>query len=598
MKHLILAISGLEPAGQDQCLLAFAGLMGVPTKTVSIQDGRAFMQRLRDEFHAGIYSLAMSAETLAVMNKASISDADLPKFIDGYSTELLVFGCTGSTEQDSALSLLTAGVVSGIRSLGDQAARFALPRKAMSLSHQLAGLGFPGRHGDLISTFELRNATPAVEVIMAVNNRPMFVQMNRGSCQVFVLAGRLPDLDKPLSRDHGLEDHYDAVIPPLIFLRHCFRESCWHAPERTARLIIDDPLLSKRYGFLDYDVLMKSMQRGRYGASIAFIPWNYWRTSRQNASRLLGKSSNLAICIHGCDHTNREFEAQATALLDRKAGLALRRMELQRKRTDAAFEQVMVFPQGLFSKAAIPALRANNYLAAVNTTCFPTDSDPDDLTVGDFLRPAITRYNGFPIFQRRYPRRLFDFAFDLFLGKPALVVEHHEYFRDGCGALEDFVAELYKLEPALSWPSLTTQLTRSCLKRSLSDGSVEVQFFTRRFQLANDACGPRRFLLSKHEPDSAAIQSVLVDGTRTPFSLEKGFLKLEVQADPGQVRNIEVVDPDQPHQQARGFGVVHNTGVLLRRGLSEFRDNTLARHNGLLKVAKGVAKVLRVTGDA
>jgi hypothetical protein len=63
------------------------------------------------------------------------------------------------------------------------------------------------------------------------------------------------------------------------------------------------------------------------------------------------------------------------------------------------------------------------------------------------------------------------------------------------------------------------------------------------------------------------------------------------------VRNIEVVDRQQP-DRARGFGIVHNTGALLRRGLSEFRDNTLARRPGLLKIAKGVARGLKVTGDA
>ena len=313
--------------------------------------------------------------------------------------------------------------------------------------------------------------------------------------------------------------------------------------------------------------------------------------------RLLGESSNLAICIHGCDHTNKEFEAQDLALLARKAGWHVQRMESQRKRTGASFDQVMVFPQGRFSTAAIPALRANNYLAAVNTTCFPTNSGLDDLKVGDFLRPAVTRYNGFPIFQRRYPQRLFDFAFDLFLGRPALVVEHNEYFSNGCGTLEDFVAELQKLEPALSWPTLTTQLTRSCMKRSLSNGSVEVQFFTRRFQLVNNEQGPDRFLLSKCEPDSAAIQEVLVDGISMPFFFEKGFVRLDVKADEGQVRNIEIVDRRQP-RRANGFGLVHNTGALLRRGLSEFRDNTLARHGGLLKIAKGAARGLKVTGDA
>ncbi len=418
--------------------------------------------------------------------------------------------------------------------------------------------------------------------------------------QVFLLAGTtLPDLNEPLSRGHQLQEHYDRLIPVLIFLRHCFRESCWHGPEPTARLIIDDPLLTEKYGFLDYGVLLKSMQRSNYGTSIAFIPWNYWRTSKRDAARVISDSSNLSICVHGCDHTNKEFEARAPALLGRRAGLAMHRMESQRKRTGTGFEPVMVFPQGRFSTAAIPALRSNNYLAAVNTTCFPRNSGLDDLTVGDLLLPAVTRYNGFPIFQRRYPQCLFDFAFDLFLGRPALLVEHHEYFRNGCGVLEGFVAELHKLEPALSWPTLDAQLVRSCLKRRLSNDSVEVQFFTRRFQLANRELCSGRFLLSKYEPDSAVIQRVLVDEASMPFSFEKGFLKLEVQVDdPGQVLNIEIVDRGQPQQQAGGFGIVHNTGVLLRRGLSEFRDNTLARHSGLLKIAKGVARGLKVAGDS
>lgn len=596
VRHLIL-VSSPTPLAEDQRLLKLAKWMGVSTATVAIKDGGDSLQRLLDEFPPHACCLAMTAEVLAAMHKAPIQT--LQKLIDGPCAELLVFGCSSSAEQRTAISWLTAGGVCGISQQSNVDALFALPSGARTFTQQLAGLNFSGGHREPIPVFELRHATHAAEVIITADERPMFVRVVRGPCQVFLLAGRaLPDVDEPLSRDHGIQEHYDGLIPVLIFLRYCFRESCWHGPESTARLIIDDPLLAERYGFLDYDVLIKSIQRSNYGTSIGFIPWNYWRTSRMNASRLLGEGTNVAICIHGCDHTNKEFEAQDTAILGRKASLAFQRMESQRKRIGAPFEKVMVFPQGRFSTAAIAALRANNYLAAVNTTCLPTNIGPDDLKVGDFLRPAVTRYNGFPIFQRRYPRCLFDFAFDLFLGRPALVVEHHEYFRDGCRTLEEFVAELHKLEPTLSWPTLTAQLTRSCLKRNLSNSSVDVQFFTRRFQLANREGGPCHFLLSKHEPDSAVIERVLVDGTSGPFSFEKGFLKLEVWADPGQVRNIEIVDREQPHQEASGFGVVHNTRVLLRRGLSEFRDNTLTRHAGLLKVAKRVARRLKVTGDA
>jgi hypothetical protein len=599
MRNLVL-LSGPAQAAQDQRLLRLAAWMGVSTKAVAINDGVTSKERLLAELQLSPCCLAMSAETLAVLHKTFTPAADLQQFIEESCAELLVFGCSGSTEQNSALSWLTAGVVCGISQTDGPDTLFALPRESMNFSRQLAGLNFLRGNREPIPVFELRDATPVPEVIVAANDRPMFVRIDRGPLQVFLLAGpTLPDLDEPLSRDHELQEHYDRLIPVLIFLRHCFRESCWHGPEPTARLIIDDPLLTERYGCLDYGVLLKSMQRSNYGTSIAFIPWNYWRTSKGGAARVLSESSNLSICIHGCDHTNKEFEAQAPALLGRIAGLAMHRMESQRKRTGAGFEQVMVFPQGRFSTVAIPALRANNYLAAVNTTCFPTNSGLDDLTVGDFLRPAVTRYNGFPIFQRRYPRRLFDFAFDLFLGKPVLVVEHHGYFHDGLETLEQLVAALYRLQPDLTWPTLTSQLTRSCQMRSLANGWTEVQFFTRRFQLIHREAGAGRFLLSKHEPDSAAIQTVLVDGTSVPFSFEKGFLKLEVQAGyPSQVLNIDILDRQEPQQQASGFGIVHNTGVLLRRGLSEFRDNTLARHGGLLKIAKGVARRLKVTGDS
>lgn len=596
--HLIL-LSETEPAEEDRRLLAYASLLGVSVKRLSIRDGSSSLQRLTGELHDGARCLAISATTLASLSNPSVSVAELQQFCHQDSTTLLVFGCTNSPQQRAAISCLTSGAVSGISDLSNEIECFAFPREAVSLSRQLAGLSFFEEPREQISTFELRGAAPSpVEVVMTANERPVFVRIAQGPSQLFLVSTPLPNLEEPLSRDHSLDGHYDRLIPALIFLRHCFGDRCWHGPESTARLIIDDPVLGEKYGFLDCGVLMQSMQRNNYGASIAFIPWNYWRTSQRSAAKLFGGSSNLAICVHGCDHTNKEFETPDETLLGRKAGLALHRMESQHRRIGAAFEPVMVFPQGLFTTAAIAALRSNNYLASVNTTCHPTNLALDELKVSDLLRPAVTRFSGFPLFQRHYPRRVFDFAFDLFLGKPALIAEHHTYFRDNCTALEEFVAALYKQDPDLSWPGLTTQLMRSCRMRSLSDGSVEVQFFTRRFELLNRESGPRHFWLTKDEPDAAAIESVLVDGTSVPFSFVNGSLKLEVPANPGQVLQIEIVDRTQSRPHRGSLGLAHNTAVLLRRSLSEFRDNTLARHSGLLKVARGVARKLKVTGDS
>lgn len=597
MQNLVL-LAGSTHSTQEQRLLSLAAWMGVSTKIVTIPQGEDLQQCFLDELQCDPCCLAMSASTVAILHRGLVSMTDLQQVLSDSYAELLVFGCNDSPEQTTALSWLTAGIVCGINQTEGQDTIFALPRQAKEFSRQLTGLCFCQQQREPITIFQLCNTASLPDVILTANDYPIFIRQSRGRCRIFLLAGRsLPDINEPLSRDHEIQEHYDGLIPVLIFLRSCFKDGCWHGPEPTARLIIDDPLLTASYGFLNYSSLAESMRRANYGTSIAFIPWNYWRTSKQSAKRILHQSSNLSICVHGCDHTNKEFAANNQIVLDKKANLAVRRMELQRKRTGSAFEHVMVFPQGRFSAAALPALRANNYLAAVNTTCFPADAEYEDLRIRDFLRPAITRYGGFPLFRRHYPRQLFDLAFDLFLGRPALVVEHHEYFRRGIGKLEELVGALYEIEPDLTWPTLTSQLTRSCQRRRLTDGSMEIQFFTRRFQLVPRGTELNYFLLRKHEPDSSAVQMVLVDGNRVPFSFEREFLKLEIEAEAGQIRNVEIIDSPGSHKQLKSFGMLHNARVLVRRGLSEFRDNTLAKHSGLLKAAKRIARGMKATGD-
>jgi len=594
-KYLLLATSGPEPAAQDRRLLALAERMGVSAKTIALGENGSLARQLLDQFAPASLCLAMSADTLAAINRDAGSGAGLESLLDGPLAQLLVYGCTSAVHHQRALLPLAAGAISGIKTLDGQIKRFALPRTAAHFSGVLAGLGFSGAYEEPAFTFALRREASDTDAILTADDRPVFVHFKRRATGVFLIAGALPDIGKTLHRKRGVEHYYSSLVPPIVFLRSCFGDSCWQGPPSTARLIIDDPGLTARYGFLDYRVLERSMNLHSYGTSIAFIPWNGWRTTRKNAARLLGADPNLSICIHGCDHTDREFEAQDPHLLDTLAGLAMRRMEAQHKRAGACFEPVMVFPQGRFSAAAIQALRANRYLAAVNTTVFPMDHGPDDITIGDLLLPAVTRYNGFPIFMRHYSRHLFDLAFDLYLGKPALLVEHHQFFRKGCAPIEAVVAELHKLAPTLTWPSLTYQLTRSCRERSLPNGSTEVQFFTRSFVLKGREAGSGRFLLRKAEPDSDIVLQVSVDGVPVPYSIDNGFLALDVHAEPGQSRHIEIADREQVRPPASSLGVAYKTRVLFRRGLSEFRDNTLARNQRVLLAARKIAGVLKGT---
>jgi hypothetical protein len=373
---------------------------------------------------------------------------------------------------------------------------------------------------------------------------------------------------------------------------------CWHGTNTTGRLIIDDPLLKKAYGCLDFAALRESMRSARYGTSVAFIPWNHWRSSRTGAAEVVDGSPELSICVHGCDHTNKEFEDTDPGSLQWKTETALQRMERHRQRTGVAFDPVMVFPQGKFSSPALRALRTSGYLAAVNTTCFPSYGEAEPLTIADMLRPAIMKFHGFPVFQRRYPRRLIDFAFDIFLGRPVLIVQHHDDFREGYRAMEEFVTELHKLEPALSWGPLSEQLAQSCMVRSIADNAMEVRFFTGQFRFKNAATGRTAFTFSKEEPDAAAVSYVLVDGKSVPFSIENGMLIFEHQVEPGRTIEVRVVDRPVCSKPLKRPGMGHAVGVTVRRALSEFRDSTLMKHPRLMTAASALATKLRVTGNS
>lgn len=597
MKRLIL-LSRPAMLEREEQILKFADWMGVPTKRITIDDETSTIEQALEELNRSECCLAVSAETLTFMRNAS-SPAVLRHFIENRCAELLVFSVGSSLHHDNLLSWLTSGRACRLNS-PEEKRGFHLPHSGRKFSRQFAGLSFTTQRTVSVPTFELRDAnSPDIQVIMLADGCPVFLRTGRGSCELFLLAvSKLPDIHERLSQGKGIEEHYDQVIPLLVFLRHCFGARCWHGPESTARFIIDDPLLRQTYGFLNYGALLSSMRTVGYGTSIAFIPWNYWRTSKKQAARIFNHGENLSICVHGCDHTNKEFDVVDQEILQWRAGTALRRMERHKKRTGLPFERVMIFPQGRFSTSAMLALRANDYLAAVNTTCFPTNDGPEPLTIADFLRPAVTRFHGFPVFQRRYPRRLIDCAFDLFVGRPVLLVQHHEYFRDGYEQWEEFVNNLHRIEPALTWMTLSSQLMRSCMMRSVSDRSVEVQFFTRKFKLKNPRASQTGFLLAKHEPDSSAVSAVLVDGRSVPFSFKKDFLLLELQTDPGRVVNVEILDRPKLLTPARKrLGIRYTAGVSVRRALSEFRDNALTRYPRLLEAATGLARKMRATGE-
>ena len=288
---------------------------------------------------------------------------------------------------------------------------------------------------------------------------------------------------------------------------------------------------------------------------IAFSPWNYRRSDDDVVEIFANSGGALHLCIHGCDHTRAEFASEDGATLRGKAQLALTRMLEHLRVSGVPFDRVMVFPQGLFSGAAIKALQSSGFTAAANTDLLPAKST-----------------EGFPLFGRRYPRDIAEFAFDLFLGKPALAVEHHGYFRDGQKALENFVTALNRLDERLEWSTLGAACEGASLTRIAADGEFQVRFYTDRFRLMNEASQSRRYLLQR--PGITTSREVSINGNAvTDFHLTNGALEIRLVLEAGQTADIVLENVTNTMNARPSPAEPSSLGVGIRRWLCELRDN-------------------------
>jgi hypothetical protein len=321
------------------------------------------------------------------------------------------------------------------------------------------------------------------------------------------------------------------------------------------------------------------MKQENFATNLAFIPWNYTRSQPRVAELFRKHPRRLSLSIHGCDHTKREFGHTAAGPLFSKARASRARMAKHRELTGIPCDNVMVFPQGVFSTAALRAIKQAGFLAAVNSTPFPVNDPPEKLRVRDLLSPAVTRHSSLPLFIRRYPRHVAEFALDLFLGKPALMVEHHDYFRDGCRQLETFAAQINHLSDTIYWCGLGEIARNSFLWRTDAAEIVHVQLFCNQSIVANNWPTPRHFKFWKSlDRDQLKPSAVAANGEYVTTITSESDVCFERTLQPGEKVAIELASPEGALSGGLRFGSAWYRGkVFARRHLCELRDNYLCR---------------------
>jgi hypothetical protein len=537
--------------------------------------------------------LVVHAETLARAADAARAGAGVVQALTSDLAEyVFVHGFEPADSHNAVLRSLTSNALHSVQRAPGPTVAFQVAAGRRTWCGPFSGLSFDAEIASGENLFIPGLSSAQLDVLARAGGQPFFARTVLGAAQVFVVSSRdLADLDERVESTPSPLSWFSRAIPLMMFLRGSLGRRVWHPDTPRACFIIDDPTLRKRYGFLEYRRLVDSMRRNRFSTCIAFIPWNY-RRSRRDAATLWSSGGRVpGLCVHGCDHTWGEFAIADGASLHGKARLALERMRAHHRLSGVPFDDVMVFPQGLFSVEAMAALERAGYLAAVNTDLFPARSRAS-MALRDLLDVAVVRLGGCPLFGRRYPGNLAAFAFDLFLGKPAIAVEHHGYFRHGYAALESFVHGLNGLDDRLEWTNLGTICSRACLTRTDAQGDVHVRFFTRRFQLTNTAARAQRYQLFRPHPVAASLPAMFVNGRAWTVERQDDSVKLILSVDPGQTVDIGLAEAEEPVASPWQETGLHNARVRIRRLLCEFRHNHVDT-NGILHAVATTARCVR-----
>ena len=503
---------------------------------------------------------------------------------------VLVYGFATSEGELLELKWLTGGELSSVIAISSESKQFTIAADV-----KFGGFPVSGRSYSVESVpaaaFVAMVPGSSIESYISVNGHPHFVCRTRGHSALFLLAEpELVDIDQVLSPGLSLRRWYAQLIAVTIFLRSAFGDWCWTAPVTGATLVVDDPYLKRRYGFLRYETLVLELERTRGALTIAFIPYNYRRSDPRTVELLRRNSDRFSICVHGCDHTSGEFAGLDEMWLAGTTSYALARMESHANLTQMTFDNVMVFPQGRFSTKAIHALKASGIAAALNSTPWPVDYRENPLTIHDLLEVAVTRYDNFPIFVRRNPREVIDFAFDALFQKPVLAVEHHEFFRNGYEGLSNFEQEVSALSNKVIWMPLGRTVASSCVLKRMGDDLFGLRHFSPVLRFQNPTLANIKLLVEKPEQDGL-VEAVVVGGQRVAFDVSSGFLKYSVSLRSGEELKV-VILYRQTQKANRRQSWKYCFEVSVRRLLSEFRDNHLARSEGLLSFAEKIKETL------
>jgi hypothetical protein len=587
-----LLLRGEAATPEDEKLARLVGTLGISWRSISASEIANF-DEWQDDNGQRPFVMSSANGMASLLGESASGANELPDWMTR-AASVYVYGFAGDSQSERVLRFLTADPCARVRRITAEQSFVTITGDFPEMCGPMSGLSFQASIPKRQAVFRLSPRADFFQSVVSCAEGPLFVAIKRGGAQLFLNSSiNVVDVSASCEKYFDVREDFCDTTPIVMYAKWANGENA--VPEISASLIVDDPPLKRRYGFLKYPDALRLMDEHNFATTVAFIPWNWSRTDARTVRLFHEHPNRLSVCVHGCDHTAKEFAERSIAVLNKRIGVANKRMRLFGGRTHLRYDDVMLYPQGAFSASAARALKLNGFIAAANTEVVPVHKDENQTTVGDVLSLAIMKYASFPMFTRRYlAHGVENFAFDGLLGKPCLIAAHHDDFAGDARVLLDVILKLNSLNWKLRWRSLGDAIKRSFRVCGNGDTHQCVKMYGTHLIYRNAQESHYPVTFTKEESDFDCVQAVTINGRPVDYLHQRGALRFEVIVPPNEIAEVRIVYSGSQNLPACDDGLNYRVKAVLRRYLSEFRDNYLSRNAHLQQGVLRIKEALRL----
>jgi hypothetical protein len=577
---MVLIRASGEPSLEQHELELAAQFYGLNFKVVAAS-GNINKDVLVPVQQGGTVAVAIEANVLGFVNQRALLRG--LRRNGGRNVPLLIVGVTPETKSD-LLKEWASGITVGTKGLSGSETMHYVFGNVQGVTEQLTGLEIRSSGQD---AFYFAPIDSKARKIMLLENDqqlvPIFIETDLNQQKVFLLCKkRVPQV--PVEpKAANTEAVFAEIAPMMIFTKYCAAARGWHALQHYANLTIDDPWLHEPYGHLVYKELLTEMEKHNFHTTVAFIPWNYDRSKGNVVELFRSHPERFSVCVHGDNHDHKEFDdfgSKSLTLQTAAIKQSLARMEQFQALTGIPYDHVFVFPHNIGSERILEELKRYNFIATINSLNVPIDR-PRPLSPLFALRPITLSFGDFPSISRYSAAMTSPAGFigiNEFLDNPIFFYGHQDLFTKGIDAFDGIADEVNKSQPDTRWRNVEEVAKHLYLVRLRDDSNYDVLTFSSNVDLDNAFGRNVVFHIRKQALDSAAIESVSVDGQHVSFHLDNGVLQISVAVSAGESRSVLI-----RYKNDLDLALISTSKSSLRmyvlRMASDFRDITLSEYS-------------------